>query len=344
MTTIVTRSGKGSPLTNNEVDTNFTNLNSFKLETTNNLSDVASAATARGNLLAAKSGANTDITSVTLTTGTISTTPSGTTDIVNKAYADALQAGTNFHAACNYATTAALSPANTYNNGTSGVGATLTASSNGTLTIDGYTFVSGDVGKRILVKNESAGANNGIYTLTQAGTGGLPYTLTRATDYDQVGTGQDEVAAGDLTLVLSGSANSNTQWVQQTPAPITLGTTAITFVQFGNGTIYSAGTGLTLAGSTFSITNQGTANTYGSASQVPVFTTNAQGQVTSVTNTNIAISGSAVSGNITGNAANVTGTVAIANGGTGATTVAGAQTNLQVDPAGTAVALAIALG
>jgi hypothetical protein len=48
--------------------------------------------------------------------------------------------------------------------------------------------------------------------------------------------------------------------------------------------------------------------------------------------------------NTTGTAANVSGTVAVANGGTGATTVAGAQTSLQVDPAGTAVALAIALG
>jgi hypothetical protein len=48
--------------------------------------------------------------------------------------------------------------------------------------------------------------------------------------------------------------------------------------------------------------------------------------------------------NTTGTAANVSGTVAVANGGTGATTVANAQINLQVDPAGTAVALAIALG
>lgn len=268
----------------------------------------------------ATSGANTDLTSVALTTGTISTTPSGTTDIVNKAYADSLAAGTNFHQACNYATTAALSPANTYNNGTSGVGATLTGNNNGTLTVDGYTFVSGDVGKRILVKNEAAGANNGVYTLTQAGTGSLPYILTRATDYDQVGTGVDEIAAGDLMLVLAGTANANTQWIQQTPAPITIGTTALTFIQFGNGTTYAAGTGLTLTGSTFSITNVGTANTYGSASQVPVFTTNAQGQVTAVTNTNIAIAGSAVTGDITGNAANVTGTVAVANGGTGQTT------------------------
>lgn len=53
---------------------------------------------------------------------------------------------------------------------------------------------------------------------------------------------------------------------------------------------------------------------------------------------------STITGSITGNANNVTGIVAIANGGTGASTVANAQTNLQVDPAGTAVALAIALG
>jgi hypothetical protein len=251
-----------------------------------------SAASARSNLSAAQSGANTDITSVALITGTISTAPSGTTDIVNKSYADALAAGTNFHQACNYATAVSLSPANTYNNGSSGVGATLTANSNGTLTIDGYTFVSGDVGKRILVKNESAGANNGIYNLTQAGTVSLPYILTRATDFDTTGSGQNEIAAGDLTFILSGTANANTQWVQQTPAPITIGTTAIVFVQFGNGTTYSAGTGLTLTGSTFSITNTGTSGSYGSASSVPVITTNAQGQVTSVTNTTIAIGNS----------------------------------------------------
>jgi hypothetical protein len=77
---------------------------------------------------------------------------------------------------------------------------------------------------------------------------------------------------------------------------------------------------LTLTGTQFSITNTGTAGTYGSASQVPVLTTNSQGQVTGVTNTNIAIAGSAVSGNISGNAANVTGVVAVANGGTGTAT------------------------
>ncbi len=274
------------------------------------------AVDARSNLGAAQSGANTDITSVTLTSGTITTAPSSSNDIVNKSYADSIASGINFHAACNYATTTAL-PANTYNNGSGGVGATLTANANGTLTIDGYTFVSGDVGKRILIKDESAGANNGVYTLTQAGTGSLPYILTRATDYDTSGSGINEIDQGDMVLVISGTDNGNTSWVQQTPLPITVGTTALVFIEFAAVQTYTAGTGLSLSTNQFSITNIGTAGTYGSASVVPVLTTNAQGQVTAVTNTTIAISGSAVSGNISGSAGNVTGVVAVLNGGTG---------------------------
>lgn len=231
-------------------------------------------------------GANTDITSIALTTGTITTAPSSSNDIVNKSYADSIATGINFHAACNYATTAAL-PANTYNNGAGGVGATLTAVVVGTLIIDGYTFVVGDVGQRILVKDEVTGANNGVYTLTQAGTALLPYILTRATDYDTSGTGINEIDVGDLVLVLSGTDNGNTSWVQQTPLPIVVGTTALVFVEFAAVQIYTAGTGLSLIANQFSITSIGTAGTYGSATQVPVLTTNAQGQVTSVTNTTV---------------------------------------------------------
>ena len=265
----------------------------------------------------ATSGANTNLTSVALTTGTISTAPSSSSDIVNKAYADSIAGGVNFHTAAQYATTAALA-ANTYNNGTSGVGATLTGNSVGALSIDGVTPV---VGQRILVKNESTQANNGIYTVTVVGNGSTAYQLTRAVDFDSSGAGVDQIDAGDFIYVIAGSTLANTSWVQQTPLPITVGTTAIVFVQFAaGGSSYTAGTGLTLTANQFSITNTGTAGTYGSASAVPVLTTNAQGQVTSVTNTSIAISGGAVSGNIAGNAANVTGTVAFANGGTGETT------------------------
>jgi hypothetical protein len=266
---------------------------------------------ARSNLGAAASGANTDITSIALTTGTITTTPTNNTDIVNKQYADAIASGIHFHEAVALATTAAL-PANTYNNGTSGVGATLTANANGALSVDSTLTV---VAERILVKNEAAGANNGVYTVTQVGSAGTPYILTRATDFDSVGTGVDQIDEGDFFLVTSGVANVNTAWVQQTPPPITIGTTAIVFQQFAAPITYTAGTGLSESPSyTFNIANIGTAGTYGSASVVPVLTTNAQGQVTSVTNTTIAISGSAVTGNISGSAGSVANALTIGTG------------------------------
>jgi hypothetical protein len=242
-------------------------------------------------------------TSAALTTGTISTAPVNNTDIVNKQYADAIASGIHFHEAVELATTAAL-PANTYNNGTSGVGATLTANANGALSVDSTLAV---VGNRILVKNEAAGANNGVYTVTQVGSAGTPYILTRATDFDSVGTGVDQIDEGDFFLVTGGTANVNTAWVQQTPPPITVGTTAIVFQQFSAPITYTAGTGLSESPTyTFNIANIGTAGTYGSASAVPVFVTNAQGQVTSVTNTSIAISASQVT----------SGTLAVAQGGT----------------------------
>lgn len=233
----------------------------------------------------AASGANTDITSVALTTGTISTIPTNNTDIVNKQYADAIASGIHFHEAVALATTAAL-PANTYNNGTSGVGATLTATANGALSVDSTLTV---VTERILVKNEATQANNGVYVVTQVGSAGTPYILTRATDFNTVGTGVNQIDEGDFFLVTSGTANVNTAWVQQTPPPITIGTTAIVFQQFAAPITYTAGTGLNESPSfTFNIANIGTAGTYGSSSQIPVFVTNAQGQVTSVTNTTIA--------------------------------------------------------
>ena len=280
------------------------------------------AGTARTNLSAAASGANTDITSIALTTGTISTSPVSGTDIVNKLYADSIASGINFHQSVRLATAAAL-PANTYNNGTSGVGATLTANANGALSVDGVAVVAGN---RILVKNEATQANNGVYTVTDTGSSGgpgpgpggsNPYILTRATDFDSAGTGVDQIDAGDFFLVTAGSTQSNTSWVQQTPLPITVGTTAIVFSQFAAPVLYSAGTGLTLTGTVFSITNTGvSASTYGSASSVPVIAVNAQGQITSASSSSIAIAASQIT----------SGSVAIANGGTNGTAIPTAGT------------------
>lgn len=273
-----------------------------------------------------------NITTANITSGTVSTTPTNNTDIVNKQYADAIASGIHFHEAVAYATTAAL-PACTYNNGTSGVGATLTGDANGALTIDSYTFTSpADNGERVLIKNQVNEAHNGVYTLTQAGNSspGAPFILTRATDFDTVGTGVDQIDEGDFFLVTSGTANLNTAWVQQTAPPITIGTTAIVFQQFSAPITYTAGTGLNESPTyTFNIATTGvTADTYGSASQVPVFAVNAQGQLTTVTDTAIAISSSAVSGLAASATTDTTNASNISSGTLGTSRLSGSYTGV----------------
>ena len=276
------------------------------------------------------SATNTTINAVTLTTGTISTVPTNGTDIVNKNYADSIATGINFHQACRLATTTALA-AYTYNNGSSGVGATITANANGALSIDSVLTV---VGNRVLVKNETSTNEpyNGVYTVTQVGSAGTPFILTRATDFDTAGSGVDQIDAGDFFLITAGTVNANTSWVQQTPLPITVGTTAIVFSQFGAaGTTYTAGTGLTLAGTVFSITNTAVAAaSYGSASAVGTFTVNAQGQLTAAADVSIAIAGSQItsgtidSGRISGSYTGITGVGTLTAGTWNATAIGAA--------------------
>jgi len=109
--------------------------------------------------------------------------------------------------------------------------------------------------------------------------------------------------------VTSGTANVNTAWVQQTPPPITIGSTAIVFQQFSAPITYSAGTGLSESPAyTFNIANTAvTSGSYGSASSVGTFSVNAQGQLTAAASTAIAIAGTQIT----------SGIVATANGGTG---------------------------
>lgn len=306
---VVNAKGVITSVTDTPIAISNTQVSGLGTMSTQNASAVAiSGGTINGTTVGATTPAAGTFTSVAMTTGTITTAPANGNDIVNKTYADSIAAGLNFHQACAYATTAAL-PTVTYNNGSSGVGATLTATANGALVIDGYTFVSpGDIGKRVLIKNQANQAHNGVYTVTQVGDGANPFILTRATDFNTPGTGVNQIDAGDFFLVTNGTANTNTSWVQQTPLPITVGTTAIVFSQFGAPITYSAGTGLSESPAyTFNIATTGVSSgSYGGAATAVTLAINAQGQITSAADAPIAIAASQVT----------SGTLAVARGGT----------------------------
>lgn len=144
------------------------------------------------------------------------------------------------------ATTAALIFSPTYANGSSGVGATLTATVVGVLIIDGYTPALGD---RLLIKNQASTFQNGCYTVTTLGViGTIDYVLTRCSDYNQT----TEIVFGTTFPVLQGSTNVNQQFTMNNNAAITVGTTAITYAQTSGGSQLQAGTGITITGNTVS--------------------------------------------------------------------------------------------
>lgn len=148
--------------------------------------------------------------------------------------------GQDWKAAVRVATTTAL-PSNTYATGA------LTATANGALTVDGVGVVASD---RVLVKNEPTGSHNGIYVVTNPGTAGAPYVLTRAGDANVT----SDLSNGMTVPVLSGSTQADTLWLQ-TADSVTLDTTALAFSQVGGaGATYTAASPITLVGNQFSLT------------------------------------------------------------------------------------------
>jgi hypothetical protein len=147
------------------------------------------------------------------------------------------------------------------------------------------------VGSRVMIKNQSNQTQNGIYAVTVLGDASTNWVLTRSTDFDNSTPG--EVTPGDFVFVSFGQLFGSTGWVQTNSGTglfnrIILGTDNVVFTQFSSAGTYSAGTGLTLTGTTFSITNQIVAGTT-AANQVPQITYNNQGQITSVGTTTLAI-------------------------------------------------------
>jgi formylmethanofuran dehydrogenase subunit C len=151
-------------------------------------------------------------------------TPTDSTDAATKAYVDAVTEGLHIHPSVVAATTANITLASDVENGD---------------TLDGVTLSTGD---RILVKNQSTASENGIYVVAASG------APSRATDFDTPA----EIDGGDFVFVTGGTANDNTGWVQ-TNTVGTVGTDAIAFSQFSGAGTYTAGNGLTLTGTSFSI-------------------------------------------------------------------------------------------
>jgi hypothetical protein len=246
-------------------------------------------------------------TSIATTTGTISTQPSGATDIVNLLALQSYAAGISWKqpVACATLTNITLS---------------------GLQTIDGYTTLAGD---RVTVKNQSNSANNGIYVAASG-------AWTRSSDAN---TWNELVSA--IAFVEYGTQAGSAWFCTVTPGG-TLGTTPVTWSQFTTSAAYIAGTGLTLTGFQFSISNTGaTAGTYGSASRTITQTVNAQGQITNIFDQPIAIAASQITSGtigsslISGSYTGITGvgtltagtwnagTIGVAYGGSGATTLTG---------------------
>lgn len=248
-----------------------------------------------------------NFTNISTVTGTISTAATGPTDIVNKQYVDYFAAGLSWKEPVIAATTANLP--NLF----------------GIITVDGVTPSAGD---NVLVKNQTNPEDNGIYTVSSG-------AWTRS-----VGADTWNEFIGAIVFVVEGSL-AGTAWYCTAQPGGTLGTTAINWSNFSVASSYTAGTGLQLIGTQFSIANTAVvAASYGTASKVPSFTVNAQGQLTAASQQDIAIAYTQVSGlgtmatqnansvNITGGSISGITDLAIADGGTGASTASGARANL----------------
>ena len=172
-------------------------------------------------------------------------TPSASTDATTKAYVDSVKQALDIKDSVKLATTADLSA--TYSNGSSGVGATLTADSTGVITIDGTATVLND---RILVKNQSDSEENGIYYVSTAGAVGVAGVFTRALDADT----STEVTGGMFCFVETGSAGADNAYVLTSiTGTATMGTSELDFTQFSGAGQITAGDGLDKSGNTMSV-------------------------------------------------------------------------------------------
>lgn len=210
--------------------------------------------------------------------------PTDTAHVATKAYVDSFVQGLDTKASVRLATT----------------GSNITLS-NSTTSLDGQTIVDGD---RILVKDQTSAADNGIYVASTSG------SWSRSQDAD----GNSEVTAGMFVFVEEGTANGDNGYVLTTDGTITLGTTALTFQQFSGAGQITAGNGLTKTGNTI--------DAVGTSNRISVGANNIDIDANYVGQSSITTLGTISTGTWEGT------DVGVSHGGTGASTAAGAKTNL----------------
>jgi len=285
----------------------------------NTLTNIANASLTNSSVTVGTTAIALGASSLTLgglTSVAVTQDPTTNLQVATKQYVDTLvSSGITYHTPVKYEVPDSTGNLNaTYNNGAAGVGATLTnAGALVAFTPDG-TVAS--VNDRILVYNQTNQAQNGVYVVTTVGSGSVAWVLTRASDADTYALkSPNGLGNGDAFFITSGATGAGETYVCNTVGVITFGTTAITFVQISATQIYSAGTGLTLTGTQFSITNTAvTPAAYGSATQVGTFTVNAQGQLTAASNATV----TPAVGSITGLGTGVATALAVNVGSAGA--------------------------
>lgn len=163
--------------------------------------------------------------------------PTSAQDAATKAYVDAARSGLDVKASVRVATTGNL---------------TLS----GAQTIDGVVVSAGD---RVLVKNQTAGSQNGIYDVAVS-------SWSRSTDSDTSG----EFNSGAFTFVEEGTVNGGRGYVMTTANPVTLGTTSLTFTMFSSSGAITAGTNLSFSGTTLNVNVDGSSITTNGSNQLAI--------------------------------------------------------------------------
>lgn len=218
----------------------------------NTLSNIGNSSLTNSSLTIGSTSISLGGTSLTLaglSSVTVTADPTTALQLATKQYVDGLAStGLIYHSPAQVATTQSLAAQTggsvTYNNGSSGVGATLTLGVALT-TLDGYSLVNGD---RILVKDETTQAYNGVYTWATGGT-----VLTRSTDTDSYGTGTGDLSENDYFFIQNGTVNKGSSYVCTTAGTIVFGTTAITFAQFSTSQVYTGTSPIQVSGTTISL-------------------------------------------------------------------------------------------